>query len=123
MGRQPTHAWIKQFLAAAEAIDQQALHQGPLHWPQQLQGAHQLGKDAAPFDISHQQAAGPQVLGQAQIGEVAVLQVHLHWAAGSFQHQPAVGVLLSQLLKSLANREPSRLEPLLVVGLGPRHAN
>ena len=35
---------------------------------------------------SHQQAARPQELGQAQVGEIPRLQVHLHRAAGPLQH-------------------------------------
>ena len=109
---------IKEFAAAPEAVDQDPFDQGPLHRTEQGQGAHDLGKDAPALDIGHQQAMGPQVLGQAQVGEIPGLQIHFHRAARPLKHQPPPWVLALQGTQAAANRGPARLEPIAVVVLG-----
>ena len=120
---QPGAPGIKEFAAAAEAVDQQAADEGPLHRPQQGQGPHQLGEHPAPLDVGHQQAVGAQVLGQAQVGEVPRLQVDFHRAAGPLEHQAPAGMGPLQAVEAGANRRPAGLEPVAVVVLGPGRAH
>ena len=115
---QPAAALIKEFAASPEAVDQDPFDQRSLHRAEQGQGAHDLGKDAPALDIGHQQAMGPQVLGQAQVGEISGLQIHFHRAARPLEHQPPLGVLAFQGAQAAANRCPARLEPIAVVVLG-----
>ena len=93
---QPAAALIKEFPASPEAVDQDPFDQRPLHRAEQGQGAHNLGKDAPALDIGHQEAMGPQVLGQAQVGEIPGLQIHFHRAACPLEHEPPFWVLAFQ---------------------------
>ena len=118
VGFQPLATLIKQLPTAAEAVDQDAFDQRALHRAQQSERPNDLGEDTAALNVGHQQAVGPQVLGQAQVGEVAALQVHFHRASRPLQHQPALGPLLLELHQAGADRLPTGAEPVAVVVLG-----
>ena len=115
---QPAAPFIEQFPPASEAVDQDASDQRPFHRTQQGQGAHDLREHTAAFDVGHQQTVRSQILGQAQVGEVAPLQIHLHRTAGPFQHQPSLWPSLLQLRQAAADRLPAGTEPVAVVMLG-----
>ena len=119
----PGATFIEQLPPATEAVDQDPFDQRPLHRTQQRQGADDLCEHAAAFDVRHQQAVGPEVLGQAEVGEVPSLQIHLHRTAGPLQHQPTVGPSLLQGLEPFTDRLPARTEPVAVVMLRSGQAN
>ena len=120
---EPVPTFIEQFAATAEAVDQQTANQGTLHGPEQSQGAHDLGEHTAAFDVGHQKATGPQVLGQTQVGEVARLKVHFHGTARSLEHEQPLGVLDLQGVQALADGGPAGPEPVAVIVLSAAGAH
>ena len=58
-------------------IEDEARHPGPFPGLQQLDGPHQLGEDAAPVNVPHQEDGGVHPLRQAHVDDIVLLQVDL----------------------------------------------
>jgi hypothetical protein len=58
---------------------------------EQLQRADQVGEDAAPVDVGHQDHRAVDFFGKAHVGDVAVTQVDFGGAAGAFHQHRVVG--------------------------------
>jgi hypothetical protein len=93
---EPGSSFIEEFSATSKAVDQDPFHERAFDGPKQGEGANDLGKNTSPFDVGNEQAIRSQILSQPEIGEVAPLQVHLHRAACSLQHQTSLRPLLLQ---------------------------
>ena len=82
-----------------ELVDDGPLDPGPLVGLQKGHGAIELGKDAAPVDVPHQEHGGVGQLRHAHVHDVVLLEVDLRGAARALQHddvefllQAAVGL-------------------------------
>jgi hypothetical protein len=81
---QPVQSRFEQADVAAEAVDDEAPYPRLFACRKQGQGADEMGEDAAAVDVGDQDHGHVGRFGEAHVGDVAVAQVDLGRAAGTF---------------------------------------